>query len=366
MGMTRSKAPVFIVGSTRSGSTFLYDTLLSSGKFAVYRAESDVFNRIAPVYGDRRLRLAANRAKLMDMWLKSDHFMRTGLNAEEIRAEIVSDCRNAGDFLRIVMDRMAEKQGRERWADNTNAHLLHIPRIKATIPNALFIHIVRDGRDVAMSMNHLGWPFERRCSWDRDHGLLVSALYWEWMVQKGRHYGRRLGGDYLEVRYEDLLCQPEETLKVLSTFIDDDLDFGNIQRNAIGTVQTPNSSFPGARMRGTFEPIGRWKRLEGVEVDRMQALLRPLLQELGYEVGRPGILDFTAWRIRTFYRVHREMKLWLKRSPIARIATCMDRFKPGFLDRETAYFEAIQDGGRLTEAIFTLPEGDCGQGLESD
>src|SRR5580700_8316141 len=109
--MDRTKAPVFIVGCTRSGSTLLYDTILSSGNFAVFRADSDVFNRIVPVFGDRRLRSKANRAKLMNMWLQSDHFKRTGLNAAEILDEILSDCRNAGDFLRIVMERTAQKQG---------------------------------------------------------------------------------------------------------------------------------------------------------------------------------------------------------------------------------------------------------------
>jgi hypothetical protein len=340
--MDRAKAPVFIVGCTRSGSTFLYDTILSSGKFAVYRADSDVFNRIAPVYGDRRLRSKANRVKLMDMWLQSDHFKRTGLDAEEIRAEILSDCRNAGEFLRIVMDRTAQKQGVERWADSTNAYLLHMPRIKATIPNALFIHNIRDGRDVATSLNHLGWPFERRCQWDKDHGLLVSALYWEWFVRKGREYGRHLGADYLEVRYEDLVRQPKETLKTLGEFMHHDLNYERIQRNAIGTVRTPNSSFKGATSRDTFKPIGRWKGLEGAEAERMEALLAPLLQELGYDVSPSARLDFTAWRMRAFYRVYREVKQAFKRSPLARFATCMDRFDAGFLDRETAYYESLQ------------------------
>jgi hypothetical protein len=343
--MDRAKAPVFIVGCTRSGSTFLYDTILSSGNFAVYRADSDVFNRIAPVYGDRRLRSKANRAKLMNMWLQSDHFRRTGLNAEEIRAEVLSDCRNAGDFLRIVMDRTAQNQGVERWADSTNAYLLHMPRIKATIPNALFIHNIRDGRDVATSLNHLGWPFERRCPWDKGHGLLVSALYWEWMVRKGREYGRRLGADYLEVRYEDLVRQPKETLKALSVFMHHDLNYERIHQNCIGTVRTPNSSFNGATSRDTFKPIGRWKGLEGAEAERMEALLAPLLRELGYDVNQSAKLDFTARRIRGFYQVYRELKQALKRSPFARFATCMDRFDAGFLDRETAYFEALQGSG---------------------
>jgi hypothetical protein len=355
--MDRAKAPVFIVGCTRSGSTFLYDTLLSSGNFAVYRADSDVFNRIAPVYGDRRLRSKANRMKLMDMWLQSDHFRRTGLDAEEIRAEILSDCRNAGDFLRIVMDRTAEKQGVERWADSTNAYLLHMPRIKAAIPNALFIHNIRDGRDVATSLNHLGWPFERRCPWDKDHGLLVSALYWEWYVRKGREYGRRLGPDYCEVRYEDLICQPKKTLELLGQFMNHDLNHERIQQNAIGTVRKPNSSFKGAASSATFKPIGRWKGVGGVEAERMEALLAPLLHELGYEVNPSANLDFTTWRMRSFYRVYREVKQAFKRTPVARFATCMDRFKPGFLDRETAYFESLQSSAFRTT---TAEELACG------
>jgi hypothetical protein len=282
----------------------------------------------------------------MNMWLQSDHFKRTGLNADRVRAEILSDCRNAGDFLRIVMERTAQNQGVERWADSTNAYLLHMLRIKATIPNALFIHNIRDGRDVATSLNHLGWPFEFRCPWDRDHGLLVSALYWEWMVRKGREYGQRLGADYLEIRYEDLVRQPRETLKVLSAFIHHDLNYERIQQNGIGTVRTPNSSFNGATSRDTFKPIGRWKGLEGVEAERMESLLAPLLQELGYDVNLSARQDFIAWRMRAFYRVYRELKQGFKRSPFARFATCMDRFGPGFLERETTYFEALQDSAR--------------------
>ncbi len=360
--MDRAKAPVFVVGCTRSGSTLLYDTILSSGNFAIYRADSDVFNRLAPAFGDRRLRSKANRAKLMNMWLQSDHFKRTGLNADEIRAEILSDCRNAGEFLRIVMERTAQNQGVERWADQTNSHLHHMPRIKVTIPNALFVHIIRDGRDVAMSLNHLGWPFEPRCPWDRGHGLLVSALYWEWMVRKGRGNGRRLGPDYLQVRYEDLVRHPRETLKVLSAFIHHDLDYERIRQNPIGTVRTPNSSFNGATSSNTFKPIGRWQGLEGLEAERMEALLAPLLQELGYDVSQRARLDFTALRMRTFYRIYRELKQALKRIPLARFVTCMDRFETGFLDRETGYFEALQDSARRTPRnqepqLTSLPGG---------
>ena len=102
--MDRSKAPVFVLGSPRSGTTFLYNTILSSGNFAVYMAESNVFNQIAPAFGN--LRFKANRTQLLEAWLRSDYFQRSGLKREDIRSQLLSDCRNAGDFLRIVMERI--------------------------------------------------------------------------------------------------------------------------------------------------------------------------------------------------------------------------------------------------------------------
>jgi Sulfotransferase family len=118
------KKPLFIVGCPRSGTTFLYDLLLSSGKFALYQAESDVFFRIAPAFGSLKSR--SNRMKLMDAWLESDYFRRSGLNAGVLRAKVLSECRNPGDLLRIVMEGIAREQGVRRWADNTPFHVLYL------------------------------------------------------------------------------------------------------------------------------------------------------------------------------------------------------------------------------------------------
>jgi sulfotransferase family protein len=348
--LDRAKAPVFVVGCPRSGTTFLYHTILSSGNFAVYLAESGVFNMIAPAFGD--LRSESNRRRLMDAWLQSDYFQKSGLRAEEIRAEVLSGCRNPGDFLRMFMERIAQNQGVDRWADNTPNHLLHIAQIKATIPNALIIHIIRDGRDVAMSLHRSGWGWQGyRFPWDSEHGLLVSALYWEWIVRKGRECGRRLGGDYLEVRYEDLVHQARETLKVLSTFIRHDLDYERIRRNGIGTVKAPNSSFSDSNPHhDAFNPIGRWKGLSGVESDRMEALLGPLLEDLGYELSRPVTVDFTARRLRAFYFLYRDVKQVLKRSRLSKFLICRDRLGPGYLDRELSRWPDLGGWSRARQS----------------
>src|SRR6266550_2964919 len=161
----RSKAPVFVLGCPRSGTTLLYHMLLSAGNFAIYRGESQVFNLLEPRFGD--LKVLRNRRKLLAAWEGSALFTRTGVDAGQVEAEVMDNCLNAGDFLRIVMDAMARKQGVERWADCTPEHLLFLQRIKETIPDALIVHVVRDGRDVSVSLEKQRWirPFK----WDSAH-----------------------------------------------------------------------------------------------------------------------------------------------------------------------------------------------------
>src|SRR5713226_7158539 len=92
----RSKAPVFVLGCPRSGTTVLYHMLLSAGNFAVYRAEANVFSILQPRFGN--LNSESNRRELLRYWLQSKLFQVTGLEAEPIREKIMRECRTAGDF----------------------------------------------------------------------------------------------------------------------------------------------------------------------------------------------------------------------------------------------------------------------------
>jgi hypothetical protein len=281
----RSKAPVFVLGCPRSGTTLLYHMLLSSGNFAVYRAESQVFNLLEPRFGG--LSHAANRRRLLAAWRETELFRRTGLDWNDVSEEVMAKCRNGGDFLRIVMQSIARRQGVERWADCTPEHLLYLQRIKRTIPEALIIHIIRDGRDVALSLEKQGWikPF----AWDRRKTLEVAALYWDWIVRKGRKDGCSLGSDYIEVHYEELVRDPRAVLRILGAFIGHDLDYEKIERVAIGSVSKPNSSFLKEMKDGEFNPVLRWKTgLTAAQLQRVEILLWPSLEQLGYAAENSG------------------------------------------------------------------------------
>ncbi len=318
----RSKAPVFVVGCPRSGTTLLYHMLLSSGNFAIYRAESQVFNVLEPRFGD--LSVASRKRKLLNAWCASSLFTKSGLDEAEVRRKVLAECRNGGDFLRIVMQAMLRQQGVERWADSTPEHLLYLDRIKATIPNALVIHIIRDGRDVALSLQKQGWirPF----IWDRKKSLEVAALYWEWIVRRGRKCGGSLNGDYTEIHYEDLVQDPRKILAQLSQFVEQDLDYDRIKQAGVGSVNHPNSSFA---EEASFTPVARWKTsLTNPQLSGLEALIGETLQSTGYLSQIPleqQTANSSLSRMRAIYRWYFDTKFRLKKeTSLARIFASRD------------------------------------------
>jgi hypothetical protein len=293
--------------------------LLSSGGFAVYRSETHVFNILEAAYGD--LRNLRNKRKMMKAWLGSKLFQVSGLDAGEIESKVMLECRNGGDFLRIVMGEVARRQNVDRWADCTPDHLLYLQRIKETIPDALIVHIIRDGRDVALSMDKQGWI--RPLPGDADEHLMVSSVYWEWIVKRGREGGRKLGADYCEVHFEDLLRNPQAVLTELSSFLEHDLNYDRILEVGIGTVREPNSSFQKDSQGRDFNPVGRWQdSVTGKDAMRMETLIGGTLTESGYPLtaAKPSRSEQAKLqRMRSRYRRYFDFKFWVKtRTPIGK------------------------------------------------
>ena len=283
----RKHAPIFVMGCHRSGTNLLYDMLLSSGGFALYRGYLPIYKILIPRFGSMSSR--SNREKILEIWLQSKGFRRTGLDAEQLSARILNECRNGGDFIRVVMDSVAEHQRAQRWAMYDPDTVLHVERVKRDIPNALFVHIIRDGRDIALSLKKMGGfaPLP----WDRGQtdSLVATALYWKWMICQGRVHGSKFPADYIEIRYEDLITKPHETLGRLGGFIDHDLDYDRIQRAGLGRLSETNSSFREEGGKEKINPLGRWKdRMAPADVAAIEATVGDCLQQNGYELSLPA------------------------------------------------------------------------------
>jgi hypothetical protein len=317
------KAPVFIVGCPRSGTSYLYHLLLSAGGFAEFRTQMNVFDVLEPIYGN--LGVVKNKTKMMNEWLRTKAFFLSGLEADQIKAKVLSQCRSASDFLRIVMEEIGRKQGVDRWIDSTPTNIPHLLRIKRDFPDARIIHIIRDGRDVALSLDKRGWS--RPLPWDRANGLLAAGFYWEWIVRKGRGFGSVLQSDYLEIMYENLVREPTELLHRLGDFLEHDLNYARIQQSAVGSVKIPLTSFKEDLKRGEFAPVGRWKDKNKFPPDQLvlfESLVGDYLQQLGYALSDnsgPHTKHSPAIRrMRFIYRNYYELKQWAKiNTPLSRL-----------------------------------------------
>jgi Sulfotransferase family len=104
----------------------------------------------------------------------------------------------------------AERFNKQRFGDKTPSYCEHIERIGELLPEAHFLHIIRDGRDVALSLRPL-W-------FSPGHDIETLARYWSRMVRAGRAGGSNARA-YMEVRYEDLVREPRPQLEAVCRFL---------------------------------------------------------------------------------------------------------------------------------------------------
>jgi hypothetical protein len=314
------KRPVFVLGCPRSGTTLLYSLLLAAGGFAVYRKETYFYDLVRRF---PELKTAQSQQRFMKQFLQGYLGKVPGLDVEPFVRRALSLSTRRNDFLPLLMSGIASAQHADRWIEATPAHLLYMDDIRESVPDALFVHVVRDGRDCALSNTGQHWI--STLPWDRGRRLGVAALFWEWFVRTGRALGRG-HRDYLEVQFEELIARPRETLGQIGTFIDHDLDYDRMLQNPMHSMRVPNTSFQEDRKGGEFNPVGRWRTKCSAEDLRLcEILVGPYLRELGYSLALPEEQrrrDLRAHVMRAFYLRYFATKHWLKaRTPVGRFMT---------------------------------------------
>jgi hypothetical protein len=174
-----------------------------------------------------------------------------------------------------------------------------------------------------MSLSNV--KYLRPLPWQDGISLTGAGVYWEWIVQRGRGYGKQLGSDYIEVHFEDLVAAPQETLNTIGRFIDQELDHDRILEVGYGSVSKPNTSFR-REPQESFNPVGRWKKgFSPEQLLRFECMVGKTLAEVGYEPATNGLqrgMNSEMKTARRLYRSYFEAKLQLKRNPLVR------RFRP--------------------------------------
>jgi hypothetical protein len=191
------------------------------------------------------------------------------------------------DAIDAAFRAYARVRHKTRWGDKTPRYIEHIPFLAEHFPAARFIHIVRDGRNVALS--YAGVPFGPKT-------VVGAAELWSRRVRAGMQHGRALGpGRYLELRYEDLATRGglEPDARRLCDFLGlefaaEILDWG--ARSADEALAKAKDLNP-LVARGPAGETRAWQRqMPARHVEIFESVAGDALAELGYErrFPRPG------------------------------------------------------------------------------
>ncbi|UJA18953.1 sulfotransferase [Thermoleophilia bacterium SCSIO 60948] len=293
----RPPAP-FIVGVPRSGTTLLRLMLDVHPDLAI-PPETHFLPELI-IAGRRR---GAGAEQLCDLIVEHPRWPDFGLEAADLRERVQTGNPGLRAVLRRFYELYAESQGATRWGDKTPQYAGSMKQIQRVLPEAAFIHLIRDGRDVLTSRTKRFEPQPGRV-----------ARQWRRGVRHARRQAPGLNR-YIEVRYEDLVLEPEVTLRNVCEFIELDFDpamlhheeraeqrMAEIDRDLTKADGDEPRRAEDRRMmhRSTVRAIdpslvGQWRtRISESQRLDFEAVAGEFLAELGYPVGEEARIENPA------------------------------------------------------------------------
>jgi len=321
---------LFIVGCPRSGTTLLQRLVDSHPQMAVTPETHWI-----PRWFHQRPRKGLTpdglaTKKFLRKLINNPRFLELGNNPDEVRKMIKGQGRAPYDrLISSLYDRYGQRQGKPIVGDKTPGYARELPTLHLLWPAARFVHLIRDGRDVCLSI--LNW--ERAKSWKADEGAArfrtwaqdpvgTAALWWEWHVRLAREAGDQLGdGLYYELRYESLVAHPRDECRALCEFLGVPFD-----DHMVESYQERALAGPGQDAKHPWMPITSglrdWRsQMPPAAIERFEAVSGTMLDELGYQRAaprpRPEDLEYAA-RARDWFAFDAHSqgysvpKLWLQ------------------------------------------------------
>ena len=233
--------------------------------------------------------------KLIRRLLAHRKFARLQLDGNNVRALVGNGDRVTYSFLVArIFDQYGKGKGKPLVGDKTPDYVRRIETLHTLWPRARFVHVIRDGRDVALSM--VDWPKVRPKPGDfstwKDDPIATAAWWWEFNVRLGRQAGESLGPQlYYEMRYESLVRCPREESAALCEFLGVPYDDGMLRfyEGGLGTD-------PGLETKRAYLPVTPglrdWRsQLPPDDNERFEAAAGALLDDLGYPrvIGHPRL-----------------------------------------------------------------------------
>lgn len=262
------KPPIFIGGAGRSGTTLLR-VILDSHPNVACGPELKVSQVIAKLWYDFQTKYTSI-------------IKEYGITAADTN-------RLFADLIKGLLEKYRLKEGKERIAEKTPSNINIFPHLHEMFPDSPLIHVIRDGRDVVASLLSMNWQSPDGKPMEYTRNVKKAAKFWVTTVTIGRRFAqssKSASKVYYEVRYEDIVNDPEKCLKPLFDFIDEPwepivLEYHKLKRNL-----AHESSADQVYKQLYSTSIGRWKNdLSPDQLEDVKHSAGALLDELDYNSG---------------------------------------------------------------------------------
>jgi hypothetical protein len=272
--------PLFIGACPRSGTTLLRALLDNHPDLAIPHET----NFVRPLWWQRvrfgDLRDPANRRRVAD-WIFTEKSHRSArlrdgrISRRDAIRRVADAPPTVGSIVQACLQLRAEADGKPRWGDKRPSYSGFIGMLFQMFPDAQYINLVRDPRGAVASQIPMGWDAP-------EVAVAAATARWEAAIRRTDHFARRLRPDqFLDLRYEDMVCDPRGTLERVCAFA------GLRAEDAVERMIRGERRGSGPHERivepVTTASVERWReRLDPREVALVERATAPLLDRFGY------------------------------------------------------------------------------------
>jgi sulfotransferase family protein len=307
--------PVIVLGVRRSGTTLLRVMLDRNTALAV-PDESYFVPQLA-----RRHRTPVDPVAFVDDLRRLPTLVEWELSPDAVAARLQAGM-TTGEAVAAVFAAYAAERGKARWGDKTPLYMQHVDLLGRLFPDARYVHLIRDGRDAALSF--LAVPDGLMTEgWGHPRDARGFACQWATEIRAARRLGARVGADrYLELRYESLVADPETGLRAVCAFAG--LEFEPVMLDYVGRTDSARKAHQQRLNEPPRQGVRNWRtEMAPDDLRGFEDVAGDVLAALGYEVERKGSarLRVASYRARTaawrgLGAIVQRSPLWSRRHPL--------------------------------------------------
>ncbi|MEE9417152.1 MAG: sulfotransferase [Acidimicrobiales bacterium] len=285
MSTAVKSAPVFISGHARSGTTLLGNLIDRHPSFAIF-LESFFIPRYAVT---QRLYSPLHKRENLEALARSITSQRSSIdNGLQFTPDLLDILPEPTypHLIDAMMSNWAKNQSKKRWGDKSPGYITKFSVLKELFPNAKFVHIIRDGRDVCLSLQALGW----------ESNPVRVAKAWSKTVGGASLYGRQnLGDDYLEINYERLIADPANELETIMGFLGESFFESQLSNQPVVSNNNAFAPWPGVNQSVKASNAEKWRSaMPPKDLQLFNLVAGDALRQLGYPVESTSTLRLRA------------------------------------------------------------------------